>query len=137
MDWSASTGRAHTTPTASPPNFTTMANTDRNPMLSDDAMRDLIFPAPAGAISFAEKVRYFYEDLITKGELIVVQDVEYEDQCSRCGNDVLEVGGQVGMYCPGCAGRIVKDRTRIAPSDPPPHGTGGPQPDGATFEMKG
>ena len=54
------------------------------------------------------EVRTWYEDLVTSGKLKVVAEVEYEDQCSKCGNSDLEAGGRVGGFCPGCGNPIKK-----------------------------
>jgi len=66
------------------------------------------WPTDMHSIECAEKIVKFYEDLIDRGTLRVVEEVEWdevEDRCLNCGfgND----GNYVGTnYCPGCGGKL-------------------------------
>lgn len=76
----------------------------REPMLSDRAVRDL-----ASSDRGIRLARDFYEDLITKGKLRVVEEVEIIradngwDACSKCGEQPNAHSPVASWtFCPGC-----------------------------------
>jgi rRNA maturation endonuclease Nob1 len=81
---------------------------ERKPMLPDNELAALMGKAHDYTLAYlaGERVRNFYESKITSGELRVVEEVTYEDQCSACGNDLLEVAPSAGWFCPGCGNKI-------------------------------
>jgi hypothetical protein len=88
-----------------------MSTEKRAPLLSDDEIRDtfmygsLIRDPEHGFKSGAGYVRYFYEDLITRGELMVVKTVKPK----WTGGDLRYQGS---WECPNC-------RRRWYPSETP------------------
>lgn len=96
-----------------------MSDTPRKPLLSDEGLDDLLPLSDEIDLGDCErtgkKVRDFYEDKITKGELMVVKTIPR----SECKEHVLNC--KEGMYeamdtyfynyidhCPGCGAKITE-----------------------------
>lgn len=110
-----------------------MRETDRAPLLSDETIIHWSSPKAGkdpGTVKYkqpytvtvyqlaAKAARDFYEDLITRGELMVVKTVnpvvrsaEYWRYCSGCDHCISDTGdvynSRVSNFCPGCGAKII------------------------------
>ena len=91
-----------------------MSTTPREPLLSNDGLMDMMYATEDGKRP-SEKVREFYEDLITHGKLRVVEECGYVPAdtwcsvciCKGCG-EACSDAGEIEPYphCPHCTRKI-------------------------------